>query len=67
MLPQFVETLLTARARSKQTDEQLAEAAGISRAAFKRRLREPGTLWRGGDADGRQNADAQRGYQAEVP
>lgn len=43
MLPQFVETLLTARARSKQTDEQLAEAAG-SRATFKRRLREPGTF-----------------------
>lgn len=44
MLPQLVETLLTARARSKQTDEQLAEAAGISRATFKRRLREPETF-----------------------
>lgn len=44
MFPQLLETLLTARARTKKTDDEIAYAIGMSRATLTRRLREPGSF-----------------------
>lgn len=44
MFPQLLEVLLTARARTKKTDDEIAYAIGMSRATLTRRLREPGSF-----------------------
>lgn len=44
MFPQLLEVLLTVRARTKKTDDEIAYAIGMSRATLTRRLREPGSF-----------------------